>query len=173
MGQICQILWNRQRSDFHVRNLRQKAYQDLYLDIRGTSDTAMVAGLKKQAYSNFKQQKTLSLKQFTALNTVAKSQEARLALNITPVTRKWLGVVAAASVNRLRYLKFSLYNDKEIQSLTRQEKQRLWDAVRTRETSLQESVNAALHQTAVASQQSLARQQNLPLQYVRVTPSSV
>jgi hypothetical protein len=173
VGQVCQILWNRQRSDFHVRNLRQKAYQDLYLDIRGTSDTATVAGLKKQAYSNFKEQKTLSLKQFTALNTVAKSQEARLVSYITPVTRKWLGVIAAESVSRLRYLKFSLYNDKEVQSLTRQEKQRLWDAVRARETALQESVNTESHQTAVASQQSLSRQQNLPLQYVRVTPSSV
>ena len=173
VANVCQILWNRQRSDFHVRNLRQKAYQDLYLDIRGTSDTAAVAGLKKQAYGDFKEQKTLSLKQFTALNTVAKSQEVRLAGYITPATRKWLGVIATASVNRLRYLKFSLYNDKEIQSLTRQEKQRLWDAVRSRETSLQASVNTGSHQAAVASQHSLSRQQNLPKQYVRVSPSSV
>ena len=171
VANVCQILWNRQRSDFHVRNLRQKAYQDLYLDIRGTSDTAAVASLKKDAYSNFKEQRTLSLKQFTALNTVAKSQEVRLAGLIT--TRKWLGVIAAASVNRLRYLKFSLYNDKEIQSLTRQEKQRLWDAVRSREEALQESVNTASHQATAASQHSLSRQQNLPKQYVRVSPRSV
>ena len=173
VANVCQILWNRQRSDFHVRNLRQKAYQDLYLDIRGTSDTAAVASLKKDAYSNFKEQRTLSLKQFTALNTVAKSQEVRLAGLITPTTRKWLGVIAAASVNRLRYLKFSLYNDKEIQSLTRQEKQRLWDAVRSREEALQESVNTASHQATAASQHSLSRQQNLPKQYVRVSPRSV
>ena len=173
VGQVCQILWNRQRSDFHIRNLRHKAYQDMYLDIRGTSDTAVVAGLKKQAYGSFKEQKTLSLKQFTALNTVAKSQEARLALTVTPVTRKWLGIIAAASLNRLRYLKFQLYNDKDIQSLTRQEKQRLWDAVRSREASLQASVNTGSHPAAVASQQSLSRQQNLPKQYVRVSPSSV
>ena len=173
VANVCQILWNRQRSDFHVRNLRQKTYQDLYLDIRGTSDTAAVAGLKKQAYCDFKEQKTISLKQFTALNTVAKSQEVRLAGLITPVTRKWLGVIANASLNRLRYLKFSLYNDKEIQSLTRQEKQRLWDAVRAREADLQASVNTGSHQAVVASQHSLSRQRNLPKQYVRVSPSSV
>lgn len=173
VANVCQILWNRQRSDFHVRNLRQKTYQDLYLDIRGTSDTAAVAGLKKQAYGDFKEQKILSLKQFTALNTVAKSQEARLALYITPPTRKWLGVIATASVNRLRYLKFSLYNDREIQSLTRQEKQRLWDAVRAREADILASVNTGSHQAVVASQHSLSRQQNLPKQYVRVSPSSV
>ncbi|MGB7208371.1 MAG: hypothetical protein WBD27_06915 [Pyrinomonadaceae bacterium] len=177
VANVCQILWNRQRSDFHVRNLRQKAYQDLYLDIRGTSDTAAVAGLKKQAYSDFKEQKTLSLKQFTALNTVAKSQEVRLATHITPATRKWLRVIATASVNRLRYLKFSLYNDNEIQALTRQEKQRLWDAVRSRETALQTSVDTGSHHAAVASQHgsqhSLSRQQSLPKQYVRVSPSSV
>ena len=129
--------------------------------------------MKKQAYGEFKEQKTLSLKQFTALNTVAKSQEVRLAGLITPVTRKWLGVIANASLNRLRYLKFSLYNDEEIQSLTRQEKQRLWDAVRAREADLQASVNTGSHQAVVASQHSLTRHQNLPKQYVRVSPSSV
>jgi len=41
-----------------------------------------------------------------------------------------------ATTGGLRYLKFSLYNDPEAKALTRQEKQRLWDAVRSRETEL-------------------------------------
>ncbi len=169
---VCQILWNRQRSDFHLRSLRHQAYQELYLSIRETSDTAIVAGLKKQAYSEFKEHKTLSLKQFTALNTVAKSQEARLARYITPVTRKWLTTIAGASLNRLRYLKFSLYNDNEIQTLTRQEKQRLWDAVRTREAILRELVDAGSQTLTATSQQTVVRQQNLPMQFVRVIPGT-
>ena len=42
------------------------------------TDTADVAAIKKRAYSDFKERNKLSLKEFTALNTVAKSQEARL-----------------------------------------------------------------------------------------------
>lgn len=170
---VCQILWNRQRSDFHLRSLRHKAYQELYLGIRETTDTAIVAGLKKQAYSFLKEQKTLSLKQFTALNTVAKSQEARLASYVTPVSRKWLSVIATASLNRLRYLKFTLYNDIEIQALTRQEKQRLWDAVRLREAKLQAAAAIGLSASKAMTQPSLTHPHISPKQYVRVSPSSI
>lgn len=133
---VCRIIWNRQYEDFHLRSLRHKAYQDIYLALRDTTDTADVAELKKQAYAAFKEHQKLSLKEFTALNTVAKSQESRLRDRISPLTRKWLRTIASASSGRLRFLKFSLYNDADANAMKRQEKQRLWDAVRSREAEL-------------------------------------
>ena len=133
---VLRLLWRRQYSDFHLRSLRHEAYQQLYLAIRGTSDTADVANLKKQAYADFKETNKLSLKEFTALNTVAKSQEVRLRDRFSQGARHWLRKIEKATSGGLRYLKFSLYNDPEAKTLTRQEKQRLWDAVRSRETEL-------------------------------------
>lgn len=136
VASVCRIMWNRQYEDFHLRSLRHQAYQDLYLALRETTDSADVAEIKKQAYAAFKEHQKLSLKQFTALNTVAKSQESRLRDRISPLTRKWLRTIAQASSGRLRFLKFSLYNDAEAKAMKRQEKQRLWDAVRSREAEL-------------------------------------
>lgn len=133
---VLRLLWRRQYSDFHLRSLRSSAYQELYLAIRNTSDTADVAQIKKQAYADFKEAKKLSLKEFTALNTVAKSQEVRLRDRFSQGARHWLRRIEMATTGGLRYLKFSLYNDPEAKALTRQEKQRLWDAVRSRETEL-------------------------------------
>ncbi len=144
---ILQILWHRQKADFHLRSLRNPAYHDLFVSIRKTTDTAEVAVLKKESYSDFKAKNRLTLKEFTALNTVAKSQESRLADMISPTTRRLLRTIASASSNRLRFMKYSLYNDRDVQTLTRQEKQRLWDAVRAREAELQvesRSVNRSL-----------------------------
>jgi hypothetical protein len=133
---VCRIIWNRQYEDFHLRSLRHQAYQELYVALRDTTDTADVADLKKQAYAAFKEHQKLSLKEFTALNTVAKSQEVRLRDRLSPLTRKWLRMIANASSGRLRFLKFSLYNDAEAKAMKRQEKQCLWDAVRSREAEL-------------------------------------
>ncbi len=140
VASVCRIMWNRQYEDFHMRSLRHQSYQDLYVALRDTVDSADVAELKKQAYAAYKEQQRLSLKEFTALNTVAKSQEVRLRDRISPLTRKWLRTIAGASAGRLRFLKFALYNDPEAKAMKRQEKQRLWDAVRIREAELK--VNA-------------------------------
>lgn len=140
VASVCRILWNRQYEDFHLRSLRHEAYQDLYVAIRDTVDTFDVAELKKHAYAAFKERNELSLKEFTALNTVAKSQEVRLRDRISPLTRKWLRTIANASSGRLRFLKFSLYNDADAKAMKRQEKQCLWDAVRSREAELKVEV---------------------------------
>lgn len=152
---VLRLLWRKQYSDFHLRSLRHEAYQELYLAIRGTSDTADVAELKKRAYADFKERNKLSLKEFTALNTVAKSQEARLRDRLSLTARQWLRKVEIATAGRLRFLKFSLYNDAEVKALTRQEKQRLWDAVRTRETELKAEacLDHTRYQHTVNSQQ--------------------
>jgi len=167
-GAVLRLLWRRQYSDFHLRSLRHEAYQELYLAIRGTSDTAEVAELKKQAYADFKERNRLSLKEFTALNTVAKSQEVRLRDRFSQGARQWLRKIERASSGGLRFLKFSLYNDPEAKALTRQEKQRLWDAVRTREAELRLQASTAL----AYRQQNLFSQPANQIRQVHVVPSA-
>ena len=139
---VLRLLWQRQYSDFHLRSLRHDSYQETYLAIRGTSDTADLAELKKKAYADFKEHKSLSLKEFTALNTVAKSQEVRLKNQLSIDAKRWLRKIETATLGQLRFLKFGLYNDPAARAFKRQEKQKLWDAVRAREAELNEAVRA-------------------------------
>ena len=139
---VLRLLWLRQYSDFHLRSLRHDSYQETYLAIRGTSDTADLAELKKKAYADFKVHKSLSLKEFTALNTVAKSQEVRLKNQLSIDAKRWLRKIEMATLGQLRFLKFGLYNDPAAKAFKRQEKQKLWDAVRARDAELNETVRA-------------------------------
>jgi transposase len=84
-----------------------------------------------------------------------------------------LNDIQTASANRLRYLKFFLYNDESIQVLTRQEKQRLWDAIRLRETALQTAASVGVKAAITTVQPPIFRQPNAQRQVVRVTPRSV
>lgn len=170
---VCHLLWAQSQSDFHLRSLRTSAlYQELYLEIRRATDTAQVAGLKKRAYDEFKVKNTLSLKQFTALNTVAKSQTARLANHLSPVARATIREIETAGLGRLKYFKYFLYNDDAIQSLPRQDKQRLWNAVREREACLQAAVEKIANRpaTRVVRQPQLFRDQPVTKQIVRIRP---
>lgn len=170
---VCQILWSQMNGNFHLRSLRRETYQTLHSRIRKTEDTADVARLKKEAYAAFKEQKKLTLKEFTALNTAAKLQESRLFDMTSAVTRKTLSDIQTASANRVRFLKYFLYNDASVQALTRQEKQRLWDVIRAREAVLQTEQSKSGRQIPQAVQNSLFKQQNARKQVVRVTPRSV
>jgi len=167
-GAVLRLLWRRQYSDFHLRSLRREAYQELYFAIRGTSDTADVAELKKRAYADFKERNKLSLKEFTALNTVAKSQEVRLRDRFSRAATGWLRKIEKATGGGLRFLKFALYNDPEAKALARQEKQRLWDAVRTREAELRLEASTAL----AHRQQNLFSQPANQIRQVHVVPSA-
>ena len=173
VANVCQILWTNLKSDFHFRSLRREAYQNLHLGIRKTTDTAELAKLKKQAYDEFKEQKKITLKEFTALNTAAKSQEVRLSGIQSVTTKRTLNDIQTASANRLRYLKFFLYNDESIQILTRQEKQRLWEAIRLREETLQTSAVSGAKTATKTVQPPIFRQSNAQKQVVRVMPQSV
>ncbi|MFN0139211.1 MAG: hypothetical protein ACKVQW_03880, partial [Pyrinomonadaceae bacterium] len=164
---ILRVMWQRQYADFHLRSLRHEAYQETYLAIRGTADTADVADLKKKAYADFKDQKRLSLKEFTALNTVAKSQEVRLKGQLSREAGHWLRKIEKATFGQLRFLKFGLYNDAEAKAFKRQEKQKLWDAVRAREAELSESVR-----TSRMIQNSLFAQPAVQRSHVQVVPSA-
>ena len=149
---VCRVLWQKMRGDFHIRSLRNASYQDLYLSLRGTTDTAVVAELKRTAFAAYKERKEISLKEFTALNTVAKSQEARLANRISTAARRWIKTIEEVSMGRLRFLKFALYNDPEAKRFTRQEKQSLWDSVRNRESELKAELNAKQSQQLLFGQ---------------------
>ncbi|HRH41374.1 MAG TPA: hypothetical protein PKY82_06980 [Pyrinomonadaceae bacterium] len=170
---VCQILWTNLKADFHRRSLRHQVYQDLFLKIRKTTDTGELAQFKKQAYEAFKEQKTLNLKEFTALNTAGKSQEVRLSGIQSMTTKKTLNDIGQASANRLRYLKFFLYNDQSIQGLPRQEKQCLWEAVRSREKALQTGALAQIKTTVKPVNTPGLRQLKTQQQIVRVTPRSI
>ena len=165
---VLRLLWQRQYADFHLRSLRHDTYQQTYLAIRATSDTADVAGLKKKAYADFKVHKELSLKEFTALNTVAKSQEVRLKNRLSKAARLWLKKIKMASSGQLRFLKFGLYNDPEAKAFKRQEKQRLWDEVREKETELQREMKRAdrIVQNSLFSRPSVQRS------HVQVVPAA-
>jgi len=169
---VLRLLWQRQYSDFHLRSLRHDTYQETYLAIRGTSDTADVADLKKKAYADFKGEKKLTLKEFTALNTVAKSQEVRLKDQLSREARQWLRKVENASSGQIRFLKFALYNDAEVKAFKRQEKQKLWDAVRAREAELKnvDIRTNRLIQTSLFTQPSVQR--TVQRNHVQVVPSA-
>ena len=160
---VLRLLWQRQYSDFHLRSLRHDSYQETYLAIRGTSDTADLAELKKKAYADFKEHKSLSLKEFTALNTVAKSQEVRLKNQLSMDAKRWLRKIEMATLGQLRFLKFGLYNDPAAKAFKRQEKQKLWDAVRARDAELNETVR-----TNRTIQASLFTQPNVQRTQVKV-----
>lgn len=173
VASVCQILWSNLKADFHFRSLRREAYQNLHLAIRKTTDTAELAQLKKRAYDEFKSRGKITLKEFTALNTAAKSQEVRLSGIQSVTTKKTLNDIQTASASRLRYLKFFLYNDESIQVLTRQEKQCLWDAIRLRESALQTAAGIGARTATKTVQPPIFRQPNAQKQVVRVTPRSV
>ena len=160
---VLRLLWQRQYSDFHLRSLRHDSYQETYLAIRATSDTADLAELKKKAYADFKEHKSLSLKEFTALNTVAKSQEVRLKNQLSMDAKRWLRKIEMATLGQLRFLKFGLYNDPAAKAFKRQEKQKLWDAVRARDAELNETVR-----TNRTIQASLFTQPNVQRTQVKV-----
>ncbi|HQU91891.1 MAG TPA: hypothetical protein PLK77_06320, partial [Pyrinomonadaceae bacterium] len=164
---VLRLLWQRQYSDFHLRSLRHDAYQETYLAIRGTTDTADLADLKKKAYADFKEQKKLSLKEFTALNTVAKSQEVRLKNQLSFDAKRWLRRIETATLPQLRFLKFGLYNDPAARAFKRQEKQKLWDAVRAKEFELNETMR-----TNRMIQTSLFAHPTVQRSHVQVVPSA-
>ena len=168
VASVLRLLWQKQYSDFHLRSLRHDTFQETYLAIRGTSDTADLADLKKKAYADFKDQKRLTLKEFTALNTVAKSQEVRLKDRFSKEARKWLRKVESATHGQIRFLKFALYNDTEAKAFKRQEKQKLWDAVRARETELK---NVGVRPNRLI-QTSLFTQPSVQRNHVQVIPSA-
>lgn len=172
-GLVLQILLEQTERDFHLSALRRNAiYQSIYLQIRRAKDTAILsqtAEIGRKA----KDEKRLSLKEYTALSTVAKSQFARLAdSRPSPALYRLEKEIAAADSRKIAYLKWAMYGTNcpahPIHSLPKQEVRRAWTALKNREQILKQ-----------ASEFNQARQQQLQFnragvaaQQVRVTPAN-
>ena len=173
-GLVLHILLEQMKRDFHLTALRRNAvYQSIYLQIRRAKDTATLAQTAEIA-RRAKVEKRLSLKEYTALSTVAKSQFARLTDARPSATLYRLEKqIATADSRKIGYLKWAMYGTNQpahpIHSLPRQEVQRAWAALKNREQILKQ--NAATEFDRLRQQQ---LQFNRPsvAQQVRVTPAN-
>lgn len=172
-GQILQILLDQTERDFHLTSLRRNpVYQTIYLQIRRAKDTAILTQTAEIA-RKAKDEKRLSLKEYTALSTVAKSQFARLAA-ARPSARFYQleKEINRADSRKIGYLKWAMYGSNQpahpVHSLPKQEVQKAWAALKTREQILKQKA---------ASEFDRMRQQQLQfngagVSQVRVTPAN-
>jgi hypothetical protein len=171
---ILHILLEQTERDFHLSSLRRNAvYQSIYLQIRRAKDTAVLSQTAEIA-RRAKDEKRLSLKEYTALSTVAKSQFARLsAARPSATLYRFEKEIASADSRKIGYLKWAMYGSNQpahpVHGLPRQEVQRAWTALKNRELILKQKA---------ASEFDRARQQQLQFnragaaQQVRVTPAN-
>ncbi len=172
-SQILQILLEQTERDFHLSALRRNAiYQSIYLQIRRAKDTAILsqtAEIGRKA----KDEKRLSLKEYTALSTVAKSQFARLAdSRPSPALYRLEKEIASADPRKIGYLKWAMYGTNcpthPVHNLPKQEVQKAWAALKNREQVLKQANerDRALQQQLQFNRATTATQQ------VRVTPAN-
>lgn len=75
---VLEVLLTKLKTDNHTRGLNQSLlYRELTARLDAATDTATLAGLKKEAWSH-KEAGRLPIKLFTALNTYASAHQARL-----------------------------------------------------------------------------------------------
>ncbi|MGI8542934.1 MAG: hypothetical protein ACR2MD_05580 [Aridibacter sp.] len=173
-SRILHILLAQMERDFHLSALRRNCiYQSTYLQIRRAKDTATLKQTAEIA-RRAKDEKRLSLKEYTALSTVAKSQFARLASNRpSPALYRLEKEIAAADSRKIGYLKWAMYGSNQpahpVHDLPKQEVQKAWTALKQRDQILKQKAVNDLEQT---------RQQQLPFNtseatlQVRVTPAN-
>ncbi len=172
-SQILQILLEQTERDFHLSSLRRNAvYQSVYLQIRRAKDTAILSQTAEIA-RKAKDEKRLSLKEYTALSTVAKSQFSRLAgERPSPALYRLEKEINRADSRKIAYLKWAMYGTNcpahPVHDLPKQEVRKAWAALKNREQVLKQS-----------SESERARQQQLQFnraatatQQVRVTPAN-
>jgi hypothetical protein len=170
---VLQILLEQMERDFHLVHLRRNAlYQNIYLKIRGANDTAVLAQTAEIA-RRAKEEKRLSLKEYTALTTVAKSQFGRLGSNHPSAALYCLEKeIGAADSRKIRYLKWAMYGANQpahpVHSLPKQEMQRAWTALKSRELVLKQK--AGIQPGSLRQQQLPFNRPNAGYQ-VKVTPT--
>lgn len=148
-SQILHILLEQTERDFHLSALRRNAfYQSIYLQIRRAGDTAILANTAEIA-RRAKDEKRLSLKEYTALSTVAKSQFARLNdARPSAALYRLEKEIAAADSRKIGYLKWAMYGANQpahpVHGLPRQEAQRAWAALKNREQVLKQKAATEL-----------------------------
>lgn len=172
-SQILQILLEQMERDFHLAALRRnEVYQTIYLQIRGANDTAILANTAEIA-RRAKEEKRLSLKEYTALSTVAKSQFGRLG-NARPSVMLYAleKEIQSADSRKIGYLKWAMYGTNQpahsVHSLPKQEVQRAWTALKARDLVLKQK--AADQFNNLRQQQMQFNRPNVNSQ-VKVTPS--
>ncbi|HRH41594.1 MAG TPA: hypothetical protein PKY82_08125 [Pyrinomonadaceae bacterium] len=170
-SQILHILLEQMERDFHLSSLRRnEVYQSVYLKIRGAQDTAILAQTAENA-RRAKEEKRLNLKEYTTLSTVAKSQFGKLN-NARPSATFYRleKEIRHADTRKISYLKWAMYGSNlpthPIHKLPKQEVQRAWTALRSRDLILK--------QKAAESNRFLQPQlqfnQTYPNSQVKVTP---
>lgn len=172
-SQILQILLEQMERDFHLAALRRnEVYQTIYLQIRGANDTTILANTAEIA-RRAKEEKCLSLKEYTALSTVAKSQFGRLGSARSSVMLYALEKeIQSADSRKIGYLKWAMYGTNQpahpVHSLPKQEVQRAWTALKARDLVLKQK--AADQFNNLRQQQMQFNRPNVNSQ-VKVTPS--
>ncbi len=173
-GLVLHILLENAERDFHLSALRRnEVYQSIYLQIRQAKDTATLWQTAESA-RRAKDEKRLSLKEYTALSTVAKSQFARLSdARPSQALYRLEKEIAAADSRKIGYLKWATYGSNQpahpVHGLPRQEVQKAWAALKNRDRILKQKA---------ASEFDRARGQQLQfnragaVQQVRVTPAN-
>jgi hypothetical protein len=170
---VLQILLEQMERDFHLVHLRRnEVYQNIYLKIRSAKDTAVLAQTAEIA-RRAKEEKRLSLKEYTALTTVAKSQFGRLGSNHPSAALYCLEKeIGAADSRKIRYLKWAMYGANQpahpVHSLPKQEMQRAWTALKSRELVLKQK--AGIQPGSLRQQQLPFNRPNAGYQ-VKVTPT--
>ena len=173
-SQVMQILLEQTERDFHLSALRRNAvYQSIYLQIRRAKDTAVLSQTAEIA-RRAKDEKRLSLKEYTALSTVAKSQFARLAgERPSPALYRLEIEISRADSRKVGYLKWAMYGTNcpthAIHNLPKQEVQKAWALLKNREQVLKQASEA---ERARQQQLQFNRASAAPAQQVRITPAT-
>lgn len=173
-SQILHILLEQTMRDFHLSALRRSAvYQSIYLQIRRAKDTAILAQTAEIA-RRAKDEKRLSLKEYTALSTVAKSQFARLNdARPSAALYRLEKEIAAADSRKIGYLKWAMYGTNQtahpVHGLPRQEVQRAWAALKNCEQILKQKAASELDRLR---QQQFQFGRASAVNQVKVTPAS-
>ena len=172
-GSILQILLEQTERDFHLTALRRNAvYQSIYLQIRRAKDTAILSQTAEIA-RRAKDEKRLSLKYYTALSTVAKSQFARLAgMRPSPALCRLEKEISRADSRKIGYLKWAMYGTNcpthAIHNLPKQEVQKAWALLKNRDQVLKQASEAE----RTRQQQLQFNRASAAAQQVRITPAN-
>lgn len=173
-GLVLQILLAQMERDFHLSALRRnEVYQSTYLQIRRAKDTAVLKQTGEIA-RRAKDEKRLSLKEYTALSTVAKSQFARLASSRpSPALYRLEKEIGAADSRKIGYLKWAMYDSNQpshpVHNLPKQEVQKAWTALKQRDQILKQKTVNEFERTR---QQQLQFNRAEAAQQVKVTPAN-
>jgi len=118
--------------DYHSNAMRNNgSYRRFYSRIRRATDTRAIGELMKQAYEA-RQDGSLSIKHFIALNTAADNQRERLlSAPLSATAYKLIDEIVAASEKKLGYLGWAMYGDNNpshpIHKLNSCEQTRAWE----------------------------------------------